>query len=99
MLREKDLNLSCKEESELMKKYIRQLENDEFKKVRGTSIPGIKTSQARNRKIKELKTRAQKAQLFCTLFGLELDLLKLKDSEGLKAYTVNLSEEGIPADT
>ena len=99
MLREKDLNQSCQEESELMKKYIRQLENDQFKKVRGTPIPDIKTSQARNRKIKELKTRAQKALLFCTLFGLELDLLKLKDPERLKTYTVNLSKEGLPLDT
>ena len=99
MLREKDLNLSSQEESELMKKYIRQLENDQFKKVRGTPIPDIKTSQARNRKIKELKTRAQKALLFCTLFGLELDLLKLKDPEGLKTYTVNLSEGDLPLDT
>ncbi|XP_022808035.1 uncharacterized protein LOC111345047 [Stylophora pistillata] len=91
MLSEKNLNLSCKEESELMKKYVRQLENDQFKKVRGTPIPDIKTSQARNRKIKELKTRAQKALLFCSLFGLELDLLKLKDPEGLKTYAINLS--------
>ena len=88
MLKEKDHYQSCKEESELMKKYIKQLENDQFKKVRGTPVPMITTTQARNRKLKELKTRAQKALHFCTLFGLELDYLKLKDPEGVQTYTV-----------
>ena len=43
MLREKDQHQSCKEESELMRKYIKQLENDQFKKVRGTPISKITT--------------------------------------------------------
>ena len=61
------------------------------KKLRGTPVPMITTTQARNRKLKELKTRAQKALHFCTLFGLELDYLKLKDPEGFQTYTVAFS--------
>lgn len=93
MLKERDLYQSYKEESELMKKYIKRLENDQFKKVRGTSIPEITTTQARNRKLKELKTRAQKALHFCTLFGLELDHLRLKDPKTPHTYTVKLTTE------
>ena len=93
MLKEKDKYQSGKEESELMRKYIRQLESDQFKTVRGTPIPEITTSQARNRKLKELKTRAQKALHFCTLFGLELDALRLKDPQSPQTYTVKLTAE------
>ena len=67
--------------------------------MRGTPIPDMKTSQARNRRIKELKTRAQKALHFCTLLGLELDLLRLNDPEGLKTYTVSLSDESLSPQT
>ena len=90
--------MQLKKEIESMKKYIGQLENDQFKKMRGAPIPDIKTPQARSRKFRDLKTRAKKALLFCSLFGLELDLLRSHGPEGLKTYTVNLSEEGRPPD-
>ena len=87
---------SCKEESELMRKYIKRLENDQFKKVRGTPISKITTIQGKNRNFKELKTRAQKALYFCCSFGLELDHLRLKDPERPQTYSVKFTEE-IPA--
>ena len=43
MLQEKELFNSCREEREQMRKYIRQLEKDQFTTVRGTAIP-IKAS-------------------------------------------------------
>ena len=81
MLQEKEMSNSCKEESELMKKYIKQLEKDQFTKVRGIAVPKLKTTQAQKRKLKEIKTRAQKALHFSRLFGLELDCLRLKDPD------------------
>ena len=90
-LQEKELVNSCKQENELMKKYIRQLEKDQFSKVRGTAIPKLKTAQAQNKKLKELKTRAQKALYFSKLFGLELDCLRLKDPDSSKTYTVDFN--------
>ena len=91
MLQEKEHFNSCKQENEVIKKYIRQLENDQFSKVRGTAIPKLKTSQAQNKKLKELKTRAQKALYFSKLFGLELDCLRLKDPDTSKTYTVDFN--------
>ena len=91
MLEEKELFNSCKQETELMKKYIKHLEKDQFSKVRGTGIPKLKTAQAQNKKLKELKTRAQKALYFSKLFGLELDCLRLKDPDSSKIYTVDLN--------
>ena len=44
MFQEKELSNSCKEESELMKKYIKQLEKDQFTKVRGIAVPKLKTT-------------------------------------------------------
>lgn len=62
MLQEKELANSCNQENEDMKKYIRQLEKDQFSKVRGTAIPNLKTVQAENKKLKVLRRRARKAQ-------------------------------------
>ena len=64
MLQEKELFNSCKQEAELMKKYIKHPDKDQLSKVRGTGIPKLKTAQAQNKKLKELKTRAQKALYF-----------------------------------
>ena len=91
MLQEKEHFNSCKQESEVMKKYIRELENDQFSKVRGTAIPKLKTSQAQNKKMKELKTRVQEGLYFSKLFGLELDCLRLKDSDTSKTHTVDFN--------
>ena len=38
MLQEKELFNSCNQENEDVKKHIRQLEKDQFSKVRGTAI-------------------------------------------------------------
>jgi len=91
MLQEKEHFNSCKQESEVMKKYIRELENDQFSKVRGTAIPKLKTSQAQNKKMKELKTRVQEGLYFSKLFGLELDCLRLKDPDTSKTHTVDFN--------
>jgi len=88
MLEEKELNSACQEESANMKKYIRQLEKDQFSQVRGTGIPKLKSTQVQNKKLKEFKSKAQKALHFSTLFGLELDYLKLKDPDSSKTFTV-----------
>ena len=96
MLQEKELFNSCKQDNELMKKYIRQLEKDQFSKVRGTAIPKLKTTQAQNKKLKELKTRAQKALYFSKLFGLELDCLRLKDPDSSKMYTIDFNIACLP---
>ena len=96
MLQEKEMSNSCKEESELMKKYIKQLEKDQFAKVRGIAVPKLKTTQAQKRKLKEIKTRAQKALHFSRLFGLELDCLRLKDPDSSKMYTVDFHTENSP---
>ena len=96
MLREKEMSNSCKEESELMKKYIKQLEKDQFTKVRGIAVPKLKTTQAQKRKLKEIKTRAQKALHFSKLFGLELNCLRLKDPDSSKMYTVDFHTENSP---
>ena len=96
MLREKDMSNSCKEESELMKKYIKQLEKDQFTKVRGIAVPKLKTTRAQKRKLKEIKTRAQKALHFSKLFGLELNCLRLKDPDSSKMYTVDFYTENSP---
>lgn len=45
-----------------MKKYMRQLEKDQFSKVMGTAIPNLKTVQAENKKLKLLRGRARMAQ-------------------------------------
>lgn len=88
MLLEKKLFNSCNQENEDMKKYIRQLEKDQFSKVKGTAIPNLKTAQAKNKKLKELKTRLRKALYFRELFGLQLDCSRLKDPDSSKTYTV-----------
>ena len=93
MLQENELFNSCRTENELMRKYIRQLEKDQFTTVRGTAIPKLKTTQAQNKKLKELKTRAQKALYFSKLFGLELDCLRLKDPESSKTFTIDFNPE------
>ena len=96
MFQEKELSNSCKEESELMKKYIKQLEKDQFTKVRGIAVPKLKTTQAQKRKLKENKTRAQKALHFSKLFGLQPNCLRLKDPDSSKMYTVDVHTENSP---
>lgn len=91
MLKEKEAHNIYQEENEKMKKYIRQLEKDQYCQVRGTAIPKLKSTQAKNKKLKELKSRAQKALHFSSLFGLEIDCLKLKDPDSSKTYNIEFN--------
>lgn len=77
------------EEKDSMKKYIRQLEREELTSANYTPLPHLKTRQAQNKRLKQLKTRAQKALYFMSLFGLELDFLKVKDPNSPKKYTID----------
>ena len=95
MLEEKELNSACQQECANMKKYIRQLEKDQFCQVKGTAIPKLKSTQAQNKKLKELKSRAQKALHFSRLFGLEVDCLKFKDQDSSKTYTVEFNNASV----
>ena len=95
MLEEKEFNSACQEDCANMKKYIRQLEKDQFCQVRGTAIPKLKSTQAQNKKLKELKSRAQKALHFSRLFRLEIDCLKLKDPDSSKTYTVEFNNASV----
>ena len=90
MFQKKELVNSCNQQNEDMKKYI-QLEKDQFSKVGGTCIRNLKTAQAKNKKLKELKTRAEKALYFRELFGLLLDCSRLKDPDSSKTYTVEFN--------
>ena len=95
MFEEKELNSACQEECANMKKYIRQLEKDEFSQVRGTGIPKLKSTQTQNKKLKEFKSKAQKALHFSSLFELELDYLKLKDPDISKTFTVEFHNASV----
>ena len=95
MLEEKKINSACQEDCANMKKYVRQLEKDQFCQVRGTAIPKLKSTQAQNKKLKELKSRAQKALHFSRLFGLEIDCLKMKDPDSSKTYTVEFNNASL----
>ena len=98
MLEEKEFNSACQEDCDNMKKYIRQLEKDQFCQVRGTAIPKLKSTQGQNKKLKELKSRAQKALHFSRLFGLEVDCLKLKDQDSSKTYTVTFNNASVTSE-
>jgi len=69
-----------------MKKFIKQLEKDQFTKVKGIAVPKMKTTPAQNMKLKEIKTRAQKVLHLSKLFGLTLNCLILKDPDSSKMY-------------
>ena len=60
-------------------KYIDRIENESLEINTGAGIPDLKTKQAQNTTLKELKSRAQKALNFVEIFGLDLQLLRLKD--------------------
>ena len=63
---------------------------------RGAGIPNLKTKQAQYRKLKELKTRAQKALNFVEMFGLDLQLLKLKDPNSTDSFSIDFSTTNPP---
>lgn len=67
-------------ENDQLVKYIEKGENEILGILpRGAGIPKLKSRQAQNRKLKQLKTRAQKALEFVKIFGLDLHFMKLKD--------------------
>ena len=85
-------DLVLKENKE-MKKYIKRLERAQTHHVKGTPIPQLQSKQAQNRKLKELKTRTQKALFFVSLFGLELECLKLRETNGSRTFSVGFQTE------
>ena len=78
--------------NEQLVKYIDMLENESLGNFpRGAGIPDLKTCQAQNRKLKQLKTRAQQALQFAELFGLKLQCLKLTCPRGNDTFTVDFN--------
>jgi len=76
-------------------KIYKTVEKDQFSQVRGTGIPKLKSTQAQNEELKKFKSKAQKALHFSTLFGLELDYLKLKDPDSFKTLTVEFHNASV----
>ena len=89
--REKEKTSELKDENQQLIKYIDKLQNESLGINRGAGIPDLKTKQAKNRKLKELKTRAQKALNFVKIFGLDLQLLKLKDPNSTDSFSIDFS--------
>jgi len=84
--REKERTRELNNENQQLTKYIDRLQNESLGTHRGAGIPDLKTKQAKNRKLKELKTRARKALNFVEIFGLDLQLLKLKDPNSTDSF-------------
>ncbi|XP_048584929.1 uncharacterized protein LOC116603099 [Nematostella vectensis] len=74
-----------------LRQQIRHLKRETCDANVGTPIPELKTEQSKNRKIKILKNKAEKALAFVELFGLELDFLQVTDSVNEKNYNLDLS--------
>lgn len=94
--REKERTRELNNENQQLAKYIDKLQNESLGISRGAGIPDLKTKQGKNRKLKELKTRAQKALNFVEIFGLDLQLLKLKDPNSTDSFTVDFSATNHP---
>ena len=85
-------------ENEQLLKHIANLEKQSLgEPPRGAGIPELKTRQSQNRKLKQLKTRAQKALQFVELFGLELECLKMKDPGSSNTFTVDFKSNNFSA--
>ncbi|KAJ7393814.1 hypothetical protein OS493_003480 [Desmophyllum pertusum] len=87
---EQEKSKELEKENQQLIKYIDMLENESLGIHRGAGIPELKTKQAQNRKLKQLKTRAQKALHFVQIFGLDLQLLKLKEPNGNQTFSITL---------
>ena len=94
--REKERTRELNNENQQLTKYIDRLQNESLGIHRGAGIPDLKTKQAKNRKLKELKTRAQKALNFVEIFGLDLQLLKLKDPNSTDSFSIDFSTTDHP---
>ena len=88
---EQEKTKELEKENQQLIKYIDMLENESLGIHRGAGIPELKTKQAQNRKLKQLKTRAQKALHFVQIFGLDLQLLKLKEPNGNQTFSINFN--------
>ena len=85
-------------ENEQLLKEIENLEKQSLgEPPRGARIPELKTRQSQNRKLKQLKTRAQKALHFVQLFCLELECLKMKDPGSSNTFTVDFNSHNMSA--
>jgi len=84
-------------ENKMLLKHIDMLENESLGIRRGARIPELKTKQAQNRKLKQLKTRAQKALHVVEIFGLDLQLLKLKDPNSANNFSLDFSKNSSTA--
>ena len=80
-------------ENDQLVNYIERGENEILRILpRGAGIPELKSRQAQNRKLKQLKTSAQKALEFVKIFGLDLHFLKLKDPGSSQTFTVDFMD-------
>ena len=85
-------------ENQQLLKQIASLEKQSLgEPPRGAAIPELKTHQSQNRKLKQLKTRAQKALQFVELFGLDLECLKMKDPGSSNTFTVDFKSNNFSA--
>jgi len=62
--KEKERTRELNNENQQLTNYIDRLQNESLGSHRGARIPELKTKQAKNRKLKELKTRTQKTLSF-----------------------------------
>ena len=90
-------NIKCiEDENNQLKNYVRKLEKQELG-FKGLSMSELKTRQAKNRKLRELKT--QKALYFAELYGLQISSLGLKGIQDGILYTLEFSQGTTPPDT
>ena len=85
-------------ENQQLTKDIARLQNENLGIHRGAGIPDLKTKKKTNtnRKLKELKTRAQKTLNLLETIGLYLQLLKLKDLNSTDGFSVDFSTTNPP---
>ena len=62
--REKEKTSELKDENQQLIKYIDRLQNESLGINRGAGIPDLKTKQAKNRKLKELKVAQNSSSTF-----------------------------------
>ena len=83
------------------KQLLKHISNHEKQSLgeppRGAGIPELKTRQSQNRKLKKIRTRAQKALEFVELFGLELECLKMMDPGSSNTFTVDFKSNNFSA--
>ncbi|XP_068748944.1 uncharacterized protein [Montipora capricornis] len=91
--KEKERTRELSSENQQLNKYIDSLEKENLGIHREAGIPDLKTKQAQNRKLKQLKTRAQRAQHFVEIFDVDLQLLKLKDPNSTNSFSIDFARK------